>query len=203
MVVLRYFFIYCSPPSCGRWSHHLEECFSILVVVFEPLPRWCLKTEEANVLRKSWPSFRMFDAVAFLIAPYCYCWWFRYPVNSPVEVGSLSHYLQGFYRSQVVQDFFHQQYHPNESRICGSQNCLAVFFQSLNRFCKGLSTIWPGDMVVGVVVEVVFRVHSWTLVTCFWAQDVGTIATVLVFEVPIASMYGMYTYISLQNQPFM
>ena len=25
-----------------------------------------------------------------------YCWWFRTPVNSPVEVGSLSHYLQGF-----------------------------------------------------------------------------------------------------------
>ena len=30
--------------------------------------------------------------------------------NSPVEVGSLSHYLQGFFSSQVVQDFFHQQY---------------------------------------------------------------------------------------------
>ena len=31
-----------------------------------------------------------------LINPYC--WWFRNPVNSPVEVevGSLSHYLQGF-----------------------------------------------------------------------------------------------------------
>ncbi len=25
-----------------------------------------------------------------------YCWWFRNPVNSPVEVGSLSRYLQGF-----------------------------------------------------------------------------------------------------------
>ena len=24
------------------------------------------------------------------------CWWFRNPVNSPVEVGSWSHYLQGF-----------------------------------------------------------------------------------------------------------
>ena len=24
-----------------------------------------------------------------------YCWWFRNPVNSPGEVGSLSHYLQG------------------------------------------------------------------------------------------------------------
>ena len=31
---------------------------------------------------------------AHLILPYC--WWFRNPVNSPVEVGSLSHYLQGF-----------------------------------------------------------------------------------------------------------
>ena len=25
-----------------------------------------------------------------------YCWWFRNPVNSPVEVGSFSHYWQGF-----------------------------------------------------------------------------------------------------------
>ena len=25
-----------------------------------------------------------------------HCWWFRNPVNSPVEVGSVSHYLQGF-----------------------------------------------------------------------------------------------------------
>ena len=30
------------------------------------------------------------------------CWWFRNPVNSPVEVGSLAHYLQGFFASQVV-----------------------------------------------------------------------------------------------------
>jgi len=30
--------------------------------------------------------------------------------RSPVEVGSLSYYLQGFYTSQVVVwDFFHQQ----------------------------------------------------------------------------------------------
>ena len=35
----------------------------------------------------------------------------RNPVNSPVEVGSLSHYLRGFYTCQVVVwDFFHQQY---------------------------------------------------------------------------------------------
>ena len=123
--------------------------FSILVVVFEPLPRGAWKLKERMFsqhgkngfrFRKSWPSFRMFDAVAFLIAPYCYCWWFRYPVNSPVEVevGSLSHYLHGLYRSQVVQDFFHQQYHPNESRICGSQNCLAVFFSVFKQVLQGL-----------------------------------------------------------------
>ena len=45
-----------------------------------------------------------------------YGWWFRNPVNSPVEVGSLSHYLQGFYASHVVQDFFHQQY-PSKSHF--------------------------------------------------------------------------------------
>ena len=26
-------------------------------------------------------------------------------------IGSLSHYLQGFYTSQVAQDIFHQQYY--------------------------------------------------------------------------------------------
>ncbi len=49
-----------------------------------------------------------------------YCWWFvRNLTRKPVEVGSLSHYLQGFisfYTSQVVQDFFHQQY--TMSMIC-------------------------------------------------------------------------------------
>jgi len=34
----------------------------------------------------------------------------RNPVNSPVEVGCLAHYLQGFCTSHVVQDSFHQQY---------------------------------------------------------------------------------------------
>ena len=39
-----------------------------------------------------------------------YCWWFRNP--APVEVVSLSYWLyRGFYTSQVVQDFFQQQYH--------------------------------------------------------------------------------------------
>ena len=32
---------------------------------------------------------------------------------TPLEVGSLSHYWHGFYTSQVVQDFFHQQYPAN------------------------------------------------------------------------------------------
>ena len=31
-----------------------------------------------------------------------YTWWFRNPVKAPVEVGSFSHYLRGFYTSQVV-----------------------------------------------------------------------------------------------------
>ncbi len=41
-----------------------------------------------------------------------YCWWFRNPVNSPVEVGSLSYYLQGFIHPQVGCLGFlnHQQY---------------------------------------------------------------------------------------------
>ena len=36
-----------------------------------------------------------------------YCWWFRNPVNSPVDVGSLSTIsYDGFYTSQVVLDFW-------------------------------------------------------------------------------------------------
>ena len=34
--------------------------------------------------------------------PLKWCWWFRNPANSPVEVGSLSHYLQGF---STIPDF--------------------------------------------------------------------------------------------------
>ena len=30
-----------------------------------------------------------------------YCWWFRNPANSPVEVGSFSHYLKGFSTTPV------------------------------------------------------------------------------------------------------
>ena len=38
------------------------------------------------------------------------CWWLK--SGEPVEVGSLSNYLQGFWTSQVVVwDFFHQQNH--------------------------------------------------------------------------------------------
>ena len=35
-----------------------------------------------------------------------YCWWFRNPVNSPVEVGSLSTIIYKVYISEVVQDSF-------------------------------------------------------------------------------------------------
>ena len=35
----------------------------------------------------------------------------RNPAISPVEVGTVSHYLQGCNTSQLVQDFFHWQYH--------------------------------------------------------------------------------------------
>ena len=34
-------------------------------------------------------------------------------------IGSSSHYLQGFLTSQVVQDFFHQQYHLDNSKSGG------------------------------------------------------------------------------------
>ena len=36
-------------------------------------------------------------------------------LRSPVEVGSLSHYLLRFYTYQAVQDFVHQQYYNPEN----------------------------------------------------------------------------------------
>ena len=49
-------------------------------------------------------------------------------VNSPVEVGSLSRCLQVFFTSQVVQDFFHQQYHISEA-LFFSENSIFHFFE--------------------------------------------------------------------------
>ena len=41
---------------------------------------------------------------------FSFCWWTKIR-RSPVEVGSLSHDLYtAFYTSQVVQDFFHQEF---------------------------------------------------------------------------------------------
>ena len=103
-VVVCGIFIFLFNPLVAEDEAILRHFFN-WVVVFEPLPRGVWKLKERMFsqhrkngfrFRKSWPSFRMFDAVAFLIAPYCYCWWFRYLVNSPLEVGSLSHYLQVF-----------------------------------------------------------------------------------------------------------
>ena len=35
-----------------------------------------------------------------------YCWWFRNPANSPVEVGTLSHYLEGFIHPRWCRNLF-------------------------------------------------------------------------------------------------
>ena len=47
-------------------------------------------------------------------------------ICAPVEVGSLPHYLQGFYTSQMVQDFFHQQYR-NQSSSSEDGHPLSMF----------------------------------------------------------------------------
>ena len=67
--------------------------------------------------------------------------------RSPVEVGSLSQYLQGFimsYTSQVVQDFFHQRYQVS---------CLLKFEFSLLQ--RGEKDISPS--VAGVIGSASFR----------------------------------------------
>ena len=58
-----------------------------------------------------------------------YCWWFRNPANSPVEVGSLSQYLQGlgYIQTVVVLDFFQQRYFWVKSGI----SCILIFPKKL------------------------------------------------------------------------
>ncbi len=58
---------------------------------------------ENGLPQESW-DFKRFQAKKPQIAEQnqWYCWWFRNPANSPVEVGRLSHYLPGFFTSQVV-----------------------------------------------------------------------------------------------------
>ncbi len=55
-------------------------------------------------------------------------------------IGSLSHYLLRFYTSQVVQDFFHQQYLSDSQRfpykqkwIPDARNC---FPEMIGGFCN-------------------------------------------------------------------
>ena len=58
---------------------------------------------------------------------------------SPVEVGCLSHYLQGFCTSHVVQDSFHQQYDCVSVNYCYSHitsSSREVFLQSTSGDCE-------------------------------------------------------------------
>ncbi len=55
------------------------------------------------------------------------------PANSPVEVGSFSHHICVLYVSQVVQDFFHQQY------LFYVLNCLEIFWIILIYVCSIMS----------------------------------------------------------------
>ena len=58
-----------------------------------------------------------------------HCWCFRNPARKPVEVGSLSHYLQFFF-CIVVQDFFHLQY---------------VHTNAWSLFCEKKTRKWRGN----------------------------------------------------------
>ena len=84
----------------------------------------------------------------------------------PVEVGSFSHYLQRVYTSQLVQDFFHQQYH---SRNQGVQD---VFFSRQIR----CSAIFTSD----IVPSISFLAKS-ECETCVW--DSWAVIKILVDEV--------------------
>jgi len=71
---------------------------------------WLQRGQSRGELGARWMLFQDFFGVkksqtleCLYIVDHCglnihwYCWWFRNPANSPVEVGSLSDYLQFFY----------------------------------------------------------------------------------------------------------
>ena len=83
-------------------------------------------------------------------------------------IGSSSHYLQGFLTSQVVQDFFHQQYHLDNSKSGG------IFVQRPS-FSKLSETEVSGRGIC---------LHSWHRLCCI-ASMLGKHGNTLEFlEVP-------------------
>ena len=69
-----------------------------------------------------------------------YCWWFRNPANQ--LFWAISHYLPGFYTSQVVVwDFFHQQYWNNLS-------CYLLWFSSRALTYRYLTNVHQARFVV-------------------------------------------------------
>ena len=59
--------------------------------------------------KKRQPSDAIGISAKNLVLLFCYCWWFRNP--APVDMVNTPLFT-GFDTSQVVQNFFHQQYQP-------------------------------------------------------------------------------------------
>ena len=80
----------------------------------------CFHPEECN--SKVW-------VVSDVKIPTRYCWWLRNSVKSPVEVGSLSHYLYGFYIPGGYLGFLNHQKYPinRDSCICFPGCCICRF----------------------------------------------------------------------------
>ena len=81
-------------------------------------------------------------------------------ICQPVEVGSLPRYLDtGFYTSQVVQDFFHQQYgNQSSSSEDGHPLSLSIFLG------PGIQTRWSTQLYVckctyNILVYVQIDIH--------------------------------------------
>ena len=92
-----------------------------------------------------------------------YCWWFRNPVNSPVEVGSLPHYLQGFSTipGGCLGFLNHQQYHqkfqvPEMEVLCLIRMFWGWGFHYISRIHTAYighrengGTLWDGGPLLG------------------------------------------------------
>ena len=91
-----------------------------------------------------------------------YCWWFRNPARKPVEVGSFSHYLQGFHHHPRwwSPDFFHQYFD------C-SMGCVSTDLLSPSRWSRCVLT---SSLLMRSHDKQQFQTDEWPFLAWFHAR---------------------------------
>ena len=97
---------YLGKPRGWRLQHMAGTCLALLIACPLVPTLWQPHQGSNSLEAKLW----------------WYCWWFvRNPARKPVEVGSLSHYLQGFIILYIPN-------HPRWCRISSTNSTLWVWF---------------------------------------------------------------------------